>query len=97
MIWILKLGATLIRSVRCLLRKVAEAYMVTFKNCEALDICKSATYPAIYLEVPDYYTGSFNLGGYVFKNLILKYDTEVSYFTVRGATLPTLDKLSKIS
>lgn len=78
-------------------RKTVDAYSVIFKNCAALDICKDGTFPPIYLEVPDYYTGSYQLGGYIFENMTLGYESNVPYLLVRGSTFPTLKRVSTIS
>ena len=78
-------------------RKTVDAYNVTFKNCSALNICKDGSYPPIYLEVPDYYKGSYQLGGYIFDNLTLQYNANVPYMSIRGSTLPTLKNVSSIS
>lgn len=78
-------------------RKTDEAYQVTFKNCSAIDICKNESFPAIYLEVPDYYSGNFALGGYVFDNVFIKYSTNVPLIQIRGSRLNTLAHLSNVT
>ena len=78
-------------------RKTTEAYKVLFKNCAAIDICKAGTYSPIYLEVPDYFKGSYKLGGYEFDKLTMKVESRVPYLVIRGSTLPTLKNVSNIS
>ncbi len=78
-------------------RKTEDAYHVTFKNCSAIDICKDESYPAIYLEVPDYYSGNYALGGYVFDNVYIKYSTNVPLLQIRGSRLNTLAHLSNVT
>lgn len=78
-------------------RKTANAYNVTFKDCKARNICKDESFPAIYLEVPDYYTGSYSLGGYTFENLEISYTADVPVFQVRGSSLNTLVHVSDIN
>lgn len=77
-------------------RKTSDAYSVTFKDCTARNICLDNTYPAIYLEVTDYYSGSYSLGGFYFENLLLAYETEVPFFQVRGSKLGTLAQVEQI-
>ena len=78
-------------------RKVSSAYSVLFKNCVARNICLDESYPAMYLEVPDYYKGNFSLGGFSFKNVYIEYESNVPLLTVRGSHLGTLKEVSKIN
>lgn len=77
-------------------RKISSAYSVTFKDCIARNICKDKTYPAMYLEVPDYFTGSYSLGGYRFINLSIFYEADVPLLMVRGSRLNTLENVADI-
>lgn len=77
-------------------RKVSNAYSVLFKDCLARNICLDASYPAMYLEVPDYYKGNFSLGGFSFKNVYIEYEANVPLLMVRGSHLGTLDEVAKI-
>lgn len=77
-------------------RKVSEAFKVTFENCMARNICLDEGISVMYLEVPDYYKGNFNLGGFEFDNLVLDYKTNVNLLTVRGSRLQTLSKVSDV-
>ena len=78
-------------------RKINDAYHVTFNKCIARNICQDNSYPVIYLEVPDYYTGSYDLGGYTFEDFYLQYDTDVPILQIRGSTLKTLSHVSDIT
>ncbi|MBT2163199.1 right-handed parallel beta-helix repeat-containing protein [Zobellia barbeyronii] len=78
-------------------RKVAQSYTVTFRDCTARNICKNNTYPAILLEVPDYFEGSYDLGGYVFDNVLIEYETKVPTIMIRGSRINTLKSLSNVS
>jgi len=77
-------------------RKVSNAYSVLFKDCVARNICLDESYPAMYLEVPNYYKGNFSLGGFSFENLLVEYETNVPLLMVRGSHLGTLDEVAKI-
>ncbi len=78
-------------------RKTSDAYKVEFRDCSARNICKDASYSAMYLEVPDYYKGEFSLGGYHFENLTIEYSSKVPMLTVRGSRLNTLREVADIT
>ncbi|MFC4097899.1 right-handed parallel beta-helix repeat-containing protein [Euzebyella saccharophila] len=80
----------------CYSRKTSDSYRVIFRNCVASNICQDESYPVIYLEVPDYYTGEYTLGGFVFENLVISYETNVPYFVVRGSKMGTLKSVSDV-
>ena len=78
-------------------RKTANAYLVTFKDCVFQNVSKlQIPYnEPIFLEVPDYDIASPNLGGYVFDNVLLTYNTNFNFLSVLGWT--TLQGLANIT
>ncbi|MDO6819745.1 right-handed parallel beta-helix repeat-containing protein [Zobellia sp. 1_MG-2023] len=78
-------------------RKTPDAYKVIFKNCVAQDISKDGSFPPIYLEVPDYRTNTYDLGGFIFDNLYISYSTDLPLFLVRGSKLNTLKNVKDIT
>jgi Secretion system C-terminal sorting domain/Right handed beta helix region len=78
-------------------RKIANAYLVKFKDCVFQNVSQLQQLynEPIFLEVPDYDNPSQKLGGYVFDNVLLTYNTNFNFFRVFGA--PTLQGLSNIS
>ena len=78
-------------------RKRADAFQVIFQDCIARNICSTATWPVIYLEVPDYKNKTGPLGGYTFNNLFVSYETDVRFMIVRGSRLGTLENLKDIN
>ncbi len=77
-------------------RKVSNAYSVLFKDCIARNICLNSSFPAMYLEVPDYYEGNFSLGGFRFENVLFEYESDVPLLMVRGSRFGTLKKVADI-
>tara|TARA_B100001750_G_scaffold248564_1_gene281293 strand:- start:106269 stop:107573 length:1305 start_codon:yes stop_codon:yes gene_type:complete len=78
-------------------RKTSDAYMVIFKECAAVNLSLNGTYPPIYLEVPNYKSGSYDLGGYKFENLLISFSADLPLLSIRGSKLNTLNSVSAIS
>lgn len=76
-------------------RKRSDAFEVRFEKCAAIDICKANTMPPIGLEVTDYQNKS-SLGGFIFNDMYLKYDSDIPVLKVRGSRLGTLESLKDI-
>ena len=78
-------------------RKTANAYLVKFKDCVFQNVSQLQELynEPIFMEVPDYVNLSPKLGGYVFENVLLTYNTNFNFFRVFGAA--TLSGLSNIS
>ncbi len=77
-------------------RKRSDAFTVTFTDCIGRNICKDGSWPPVYLEVPEYHKKTGPLGGFVFKNLYLEYDTKLPFMIVRGSKMGTLENLADI-
>ena len=78
-------------------RKRADAFSVLFKNCVGRNVCMDASWPPIYLEVPDYRNDTGPLGGFTFENLYLEYAAELPLMVVRGSRMGTLKNLKDIT
>ncbi|HMB61472.1 MAG TPA: right-handed parallel beta-helix repeat-containing protein [Eudoraea sp.] len=77
-------------------RKRADSFSVTFIDCSAKNICSAGTWPPFFLEVPDYYKKTGEVGGFFFKNFYLSYKTEVPLLVVQGSRIGTLEGLKDI-
>jgi len=62
-------------------RKPANAYTAVFKDCIGRNLSQRDTHPPILLEA---IVNGPTLGGFVFDNLLLEYDTNEPFFQVRG-------------
>ena len=78
-------------------RKRADAYTVKFIDCVGKNICQDGNWPPVFLEVPDYRKKTAGLGGFIFENLYLDYDTPVPFMIVRGSRFGTLENLQNIN
>jgi hypothetical protein len=78
-------------------RKRSDAFDVVFKNCAAINICKSWGYSPLGFEVPDYRTIYSSLGGFAFDNLFLSYKSSVPVIKVRGSKLGTLKSFKNVT
>ena len=67
-------------------RKTHDAYLATFKDCVFQNVSQlQIPYnEPIFLEVPDYYNPSDYLGGLVFDNVFVSYQTDFSFFRIYG-------------
>ena len=78
-------------------RKTAAAFETKFKDCVFQNVSQlQLPYNnPIFLEVPNYNQSSPSLGGYVFENVFISYQTNFNFFRVFGAS--TLQGLSNIT
>lgn len=69
-------------------RKTADAYSAIFRDCVFRDVSRQQINfnDPIFLEVPDYDNPSDYLGGYLFDEVLVSYDTDFSFFRVYGWT-----------
>ncbi|WP_215439996.1 right-handed parallel beta-helix repeat-containing protein [Zobellia russellii] len=78
-------------------QKSADAYDVVFEDCVVRDICRDNSFPVVYLEVPNYYTGKHTLGGISFKNLYVSHKSDMPFLLIRGSRAETLTDVSNIT
>jgi hypothetical protein len=78
-------------------RKRSDAFDVIFRNCAAINICKSLDYSTLGFEVPDYRTIYSSLGGFTFDNLYLAYKPSMPVIKVRGSKLGTLKSFKNVT